>query len=198
MNILKNLFGSKGKTEQTEPTTFASPETTVVEKQPENIPPVDLFIDNEVPQPESQAAAETQSKITVFLNRNYHSMGINDGYEYHSQDTLETGKKKIRAEFQLIVDQEIETMSQQKLKMRTLVIDVTKISDEAKQKLELTIEEVNASLLKLEKQKELSAENKGWVMNVIHSYHQGYVQGLNNFILEENFINAPNYFNSKN
>ena len=197
MSILSKLFGNKTKTEN-QATMIAEPLTTVVETQQENIPPVDLFIDNEVPQPERLAAAETQSKITVFLNRNYHSIGINDGYEYHSQETLETGKKKIRAEFQFIVDQEIETMSQQKLKMRTLVIDVTKISDEARQKLELTIEEVNTSLSKLEKQKELSAENEGWVMNVIHSYHQGYVQGLNDFISGENFLTASNYFYSKN
>ena len=197
MSIFSKFFGNKTQTEN-QATMIAEPLTTVVETQQENIPPVDLFIDNEVPQPERLATAETQSIITVFLNRNYHSIGINDGYEYHSQETLETGKKKIRAEFQFIVDQEIETMSQQKLKMRTLVIDVTKISDEARQKLELTIEEVNTSLSKLEKQKELSAENEGWVMNVIHSYHQGYVQGLNDFISGENFLTVPNYFNSKN
>ena len=197
MSIFSKFFGNKTQTEN-QATMIAEPLTTVVETQQENIPPVDLFIDNEVPQPERLATAETQSIITVFLNRNYHSIGINDGYEYHSQETLETGKKKIRAEFQFIVDQEIETMSQQKLKMRTLVIDVTKISDEARQKLELTIEEVNTSLSKLEKQKELSAENEGWVMNLIHSYHQGYVQGLNDFISGENFLTVPNYFNSKN
>ncbi len=197
MSILSKFFGNKTQTEK-QATMIAEPQTTLVETQQENIPPVDIFIDNEAPQSELQVAAETQSKITVFLNRNYHSIGINHGYEYHSQETLETGKKKIRAEFQFIVDQEIEAMSQQKLKMKTLVIDVTKISDEARQKLELTIEEVNISLSKLEKQKEFSAENEGWVMNAIHSYHQGFIQGLNDFILGENFLNAPNFLNSKN
>lgn len=191
MNILKKLFGNKGKTEQSETAAvIAPPETTVVEAQQANIPLVDLFIDNEVPQSEQQVAAETQSKITVFLNRNYHSTGINDGYEYHLQETLETGKKKIRAEFQLIVDQSIQEKFASRLQMKNLIIDVTKISDDARQKLENTIEELNSSLSLLQKQKELSAENEGWVMNAIHSYHQGFVQGLNDYIAGEQLLNS--------
>jgi hypothetical protein len=117
-------------------------------------------------------------------------MGINDGYEYHSLETLETGKKKIRAEFQLIVDQCIQEKFASRLQMRNLIVDVSKVSDDARQKLENTVEELNSSLALLEKQKELSAENEGWVMNAIHSYHQGFVQGLNDYIAGENLLNS--------
>ena len=188
MSIIEKLFGGKAKTENPV-TAITEPQTTVAE-QPENIPPMDLFIDNEIPQPEQHQTAETKSKITLYLDRNYHSMGINDGYEYHSQETLETGKKKIRAEFQLLVDQSIQEKYERRLQMKNIIADVTKISDEARQKLENVIEELNASLNTLQKQKELSAENEGWVMSAIHSYHQGFVQGLNDYIAGENLLNS--------
>jgi hypothetical protein len=189
MNILSKLFGGKTQTENSA-IIVTEPRTTVIENQSENVPPIDLFIDNEVPQPEPQIAPETQNKITVFLSRNYHSMGTNDGYEYHSQETLEVGKKKIRAEFQLIIDHSIQEKFGSRLQMRNLIVDVTKVSDDARQKLENTVEELNSSLALLQKQKELSAENEGWVMNAVHSYHQGFVQGLNDYITGENLLNS--------
>lgn len=187
MSIIEKLFGGKAKTENPV-TTITEPQSTVAE-QPENIPPVDLFIDKEVPQQEQQQVAESKSRITLFLDRNYHSIGINDGYEYHSQETLETGKKKIRAEFQLIVDQAIQEKSERRLQLRMMIVNVEKIAEETKRNLELTIEELNSSIALLQKQKELSAENEGWVMNAIHPYHQGYVQGVNIRIESENFLN---------
>ncbi len=187
MNFLSKFFDNKTKTNNPIKM-ITEPKSIAVETPEENIPPVDLFIDNEAPQPEKQAATETESKITVFLNRNYQSMGINDGYEYHSQETLETAKKKIRAEFQLIVDQSIQEKFGNRLQMKNLVVDVAKVSDDARQKLENTIEELNSSLNILQKQKELSAENEGWVMNAVHSYHQGFVQGLNDYISGENLL----------
>lgn len=189
MSILSKFFGNKNQTEN-QATMIAAPQTTIVKTHQENIPPVDLFIDTEVPQPEQQLLEETQNKITIFINRNYHSMGTNDGYEYHSQDTLEVGKKKISAEFQLIIDKSIQEKFGSRLQIKNLIVDVTNVSDGARQKLENTVEELNSSLALLQKQKELSAENKGWVMNAVHSYHQGFIQGLNDYINGENLLNS--------
>lgn len=69
-------------------------------------------------------------------------------------------------------------------------MNVEKIAEETKRNLELTIEELNSSIALLQKQKELSAENEGWVMNAIHSYHQGFVQGLSDYIAGENLLNS--------
>ena len=187
MSIFKYLFGNKGKTEATE-TAVAEP-GTVVEPQTDTVPPIDLFIDNEAPQPK-QTIEQPQSRVTVFLSRNYHSNGIHDGYEYHSQETLETAKKKIRAEFQLIIDQAIQEKLASRLQLKNMIVDVKKISDDARQKLENTIEELESSLAILQSQKELSAENEGWVMNAIHSYQQGFVQGLNDWLSGEQLLNS--------
>jgi hypothetical protein len=188
MSIFKNLFGVKTKAENP-----INSNTEVLEKFEEaktNIPTMDLFIDNETPIKETPLKSASQSNISNFLDRNYKSMGINDGYEYHSSETLEIGKRKIRAEFQLIIDQMIQEKSERRLHLRMMLVNVELISDETARNLGLTVEELNASIALLERQKELSAENEGWVMNAIHGYHQGFVQGLNDFIAGENLLNS--------
>lgn len=187
MSILKNLFGNKGKTGVIEKETAIAESVTFVETQPEVAPPLELFIDNNPPRPR-EIDEQVQSKVTIFLSRNYHSIGINDGYEYHSHETLEMAKRKLKAEFQLTIDQSIQEKLASRLQLKNIVVDVNRISDEANQKLENIIEELNTSLAILQKQKELSAESEGWVMNAIHSYHQGFVQGLNDWLAGEHLL----------
>ncbi|MCX8020844.1 MAG: hypothetical protein N2747_10160 [Chitinophagaceae bacterium] len=191
MNIFKGFFDSSSKNGHLSAETFAPQATSVVESLPENTPPIDLFIDREPPQGEQEeTVSQSKSKISAFLERDFHSIGVKDGFEYHSFETLETGKKKIRAEFQLIIDQMIQEKLEKRLQLKMMVVNVEKISDETRRNLEFTIDELNSSIELLKKQKELSTENEGWVMNAIHSYHQGFVQGLNDFIESENLLNS--------
>lgn len=182
-----NIFGKKPQTIESE-TDYKQTKTEELENQLDNIPPVDLFIDNEPPHIE-EIEEPKQSEITLFLNRDFHKMGSGDGYEFHSSDTLETGLKKIRAEFQLIIDQSIQEKIDKRLKLTNLIVDVVDISDKTVNKLENTVLELNTTLDLLERQKELSAENEGWVMNAIHNYNQGFIQGLNDYISIENLLN---------
>lgn len=159
-----------------------------------NTPPMDLFIDSNEPFKSSKTEAATGNRINQFLNRNFLTLGINDGFEYHSFDTFTKVKRKLLAEFQLIMDQEIQDKKERMLELRQLVIDVKDLSEAAKAKLELTIEELNSSLLLLQSQKELAALEEGWVMNAIHTYYQGFTQGLNDYIEGEQFLSAVKNF----
>lgn len=185
MSILKNLFGNNTKTENTNTTVLEA-----VEDSKTNIPTMDLFVDNEVPQALSPEKPIARGSISTFLDKNYKGMGINDGYEYHSNETLEVGKRKIKSEFQLIIDQMIEAKSERRLQLRMMLVNVEIISDETARNLNLTIDELNDSLALLKNQKELSALNEGWVMNAIHGYHQGFVQGLNDYVAGEILLNS--------
>lgn len=186
MSILKRIFGDNAKTENA--VSMITPTAGLVESNPLNVPPFELFIDNEAPQKERPVFVEPKSEISNFLDQNYLSMGNNDGFEYHSNETLEIGKKKIRAKFQLIMDKMIQTKNENRLQLNIMKINVEHIAEETKRRLELTIEEINSSISLLEKQKELSAENEGWVMNAIHTYHQGFIQGLNDYMDSENLL----------
>lgn len=189
MNFFSRLFGSK-KNSNVNVVNLPANQEKVVDESNVEAPPVELFIDSEQPKQSNAVQSTQHSKITLFLDRNYHSLGIRDGYEYHSSETLDTGKKKIRAEFQLILDQQIQEKQEKRLQLQHLIIDVTAISPLTLQKLQKTIEDLNSSIDLLHKQKELSIENEGWVMNAIHSYHQGFTQGLNDFIAGEELLNS--------
>ena len=189
-----NLFGQKPH--KNESANENAQQDTIVEDELGNPPSFDLFVDPEPPKSVQQMNSK-ESGIKAFLGRNYHSMGVNDGYEYHTQETLETGKRKIRSDFQFVIDQELDILNQKRLQMRTLLISVSKISEEAKQNMDLLIDELNSSLDTLKMQKELSVENEGWVMSAIHGYHQGFIQGLNGYISDEQLLNSSNLFTSK-
>jgi uncharacterized protein YsxB (DUF464 family) len=160
-----------------------------------NIPPVDLFIDNQPPQLESNNKEQVPNRISQFLKRDYLSIGFNDGYEYHSNDTLEAGKKKIIAEFLLVMDQSIEEKQLEILKYKNLLVDVSNVSEETSKKLQNSIETLILSLNSIQKQKELSVDNEGWVMTAIHSYYLGFKQGTDGFIAGEDLINSIKTFN---
>jgi hypothetical protein len=152
-----------------------------------NAPPVELFIDDNNPK-EEQVVEQHNSRLAMFLNRDYYTAGSHDGYRYHSDETLEISKRKLKAEFQLIMDQCIQHKYVIRIQMRNMIVDVTRISENAKQKLENTISEIEASLDVLETQKELSSQSEGWIMTVIHSYQQGFIQGLSDWLDGEQLL----------
>ena len=188
MSFFENLFGNTTKNQNSVITNTATQES--VEDSKTNTPSMDLFVDNEAPQIQAPGRSTPKDNISTFLNRNYKGMGINDGYEYHSNETLAIGKSKIRSEFQLVIDQMIEEKSERRLQLRMMLVNVERISDETSRNLQLTVEELNDSIALLKTQKELSAENEGWVMNAIHGYHQGFVQGVNDYVAGENLLNS--------
>jgi len=189
MSFLNNLFGrsaSKNASliENVESSKINDPGRAV------NIPPKELFIDNTPPAAQITTEEHTTNKIRKFISRDYFSLGFKDGYEYHSNDILESGKKKIKADFLLILDQSIEEKQRERLKTKNLLIDVYEVSDDAYKKLENTIEEMNISINTLHKQKELSCDNEGWVMTAIHAYHMGFKQGIDDYIAGEELLNS--------
>lgn len=143
--------------------------------------PEDLFIDNSPPHTPHISQKEN-SRLLNFLHNHHYENGLQEGFEYHTADILETGKKKIRSDFQLLVDQNIEEKVNHKMKARMMLIEINEVSRETKQHLELLIAELSTSIDNLQKQKELCVENEGWVMTAIHDYHKGYTQGLRDYI----------------
>lgn len=189
MKIFSSLFGKKANS--LNPVTETSDTGNKVNTlNVATIPPAELFVDNQPPQVEQPSSEQVTNRINLFLQRDYLSMGFNDGYEYHSNETLESGKKKIKAEFLLIIDKSIEEKQLERLKIKNLLVDVSKVSEDASMKLENTIDELNISLNTLQKQKVLSVDNEGWVMSVIHAYHLGFKRGTDDFIAGEELLNS--------
>jgi hypothetical protein len=186
MNFVSKIFGGNAKAEQSP---VAQPETHLPTTEQGNAPPSELFLDDEQPLP-NQEIEDTPSRIKEFLDRNFHSQGVRDGYDYHSKEALDNANKKIKAEFLLIVDQVIQQKNVHKLSIRNLIIDVNQISETTTKKLENTTFELEASITLLQKQKDLSIENEGWVMVAIHGYRQGFIEGMETFVESDMLIKS--------
>jgi hypothetical protein len=188
MNIFSKLFDKK-KSSVLNNTAIPETKDNLITTTADKTPDMDLFIDSEEPSIKT-VQVQQQSKITQFLNRNYHALGVNDGHEYHSSDNLTIGKRKIGAEFRLILDHEIQEKEEKRLQLENLITDVSGVSPLTLQKLHNTLQKLCAAIDKLEKQKELSIEEEGWVMNAIYSYQQGFTQGLTDYIDSEELLNS--------
>lgn len=188
MNIFSKLFG---KTKLSVLNNTAIPETkeNIGSTADNKTPDMDLFIESEEPTAKPVQVQE-ESKITQFLNRNYYALGVHDGHEYHSSDNLTIGKRKIGTEFRFILDHEIQEKEERRLQLENLITDVSAVSPLTVQKLQNTLQKLSSAIDKLEKQKELSIEEEGWVMNAIYSYQQGFAQGLTDYIDSEELLNS--------
>ncbi len=188
MNIFSKLFGKKKSTVLNN-TPISETKDNNISASEDLVPDKDLFIESQEP-PRKTIQAEQPGKISLFLSRNYHALGVHDGYEYHSSENLMTGKRKIGAEFRLVLDQEIQEKEEKQLQLENLIIDVSSVSPLTLQKLQNTLQKIGVAIDRLEKQKELSIEEEGWVMNAIYSYQQGFNQGVSDYIDSEAMLNS--------
>lgn len=188
MNFFSKLFGGK-KNQVTDSTNHSTTEDKFIDEPKIEGPTMELFIESEEPK-KPKLNPSSQSKLLLFLNRDFHSVGIREGFEHHCSETLDNAKKKIRSEFQLIIDQQVQEMCDKKLQLQNLIVDVNAVSALTLKKLENTIADIDRSIDLLLKQKELSIENEGWIMNVLHSYNQGFKQGVDDYIAGEDFLNS--------
>jgi hypothetical protein len=187
MNFLSNFFKSKDLYSELYKSDNADDELSP-EVESISPPNKDLFIDSEMP----SVQLKSVSKISAFLARNFHVIGMRDGYGYHSSENLTIGKRKIGAEFRLLLDQEIQDQENKQLRLENLIVDVSLISDLTLQKLQNTVTNIKSSINLLQVQKELSTEEEGWVMNAVYGYKQGYSQGLMDYIDSESLLNSIN------
>jgi len=188
MNTIRNIFGLKGKSKTT--LTEENNNFSLLLEKSESGADLDLNDKRHVPDNNEEPKSSSDSLIAKFLKRDYLYRGRKDGYHYRSSETLEIGKRRIKAEFLLIIDETIEEKNEYRLKLCNMVTEVAQVSSAAQLQLENTIMELESAIDNLQLQKELSIESEGWVMNPIHSYHQGFLYGLNDWIKREDLFKS--------
>jgi|GEM_PF-1244959 len=191
MSIFSRIFNKNTNVNATSNNT-ANGESFITSEEPLNIPAQDLFIDNNPPVQYDNTAVKAKTKITAFLENNFLLLGYREGFEHHNSEIFEMGKKKILADFRLLIDQTIESKQSERLKLESHIIDVAQVCGNTEKKLQNTLRDLDRSISVLEKQKELTVDNEGWVMSAIHDYHQGFVKGTSDFLEGERLINSIN------
>lgn len=157
-----------------------------------NAPSADLFVDPTPPQPTRLTNQPT--KLTLFLNKDYWSLGRRDGYLYHTAESFVIWKRKTKAEFQLVVDQLIQEKSTQRLTLLNHIVSIGGIHDATSTQLTNSIREVESDIERLTTQKELSAVDEGWIMSVLHGYQLGFTQGLKEYVEGEALLKHGSLF----
>lgn len=197
MNILKKLFVTEVKTEQ--PVLISEPiSTNVVSEQSDDLFK-NLFMETEQPPAVAPKDNLQPSKISEFLNRNYESKGLREGYEYGTLELLDNSIKQIKSELLIILDQMIEEKRLGVLNLVNQIPAVFNIAPVVVTQLENAIVETKNSIADLQKQKELTVENEGWVMNGIHSYREGFIKGVITKQGENQLLYiTSNFFTTKN
>lgn len=152
-----------------------------------------LFVDRTPP----EAPRETvkTSELAQFMTDEHSMKGYRDGYNYRTADVLENNIKLLRAQFRLIIDGRLETVRKLLSELKEHRIESKGISSRLEEGVELQINETQEVMLRLEREKELSAEDEGMIARVIHSYREGYTRGLELYRREKFIAGSTGFFN---
>lgn len=159
-------------------------------------PTKELFVEEVPPRPglQPEATEIRPTKLAAFLGQDYWTMGRRDGYLYHSAEGFELWRKKIKAEFLLVMDQLIQEKSEQRLVLRNHLSSIGSMHEVTSTQLHNTIHDLEADAERLTAQKELAAVDEGWIMGAVHSYQLGFTQGLREYVESENLVKSSSLF----
>jgi hypothetical protein len=180
MNFFKQLF-------RREPTSTPGSEAIAP-----GLPSEDLFLDTQAPVP-SPAASEA-SLLGSFLGRDFMSLGQEEGFDFHSAEYLKASRRRIRAEFLVLLDQVILERRDACRLVQHRMIELEDLSLEMHRQLELQLEEMHRVLHVLEQQKTLAANEEGWLMQALHAYQVGYHRGVQDRLDSDEFIQGQRLF----
>jgi len=185
-NIFKNLFGNNRSAHALNNTSENGIHSDISE---------DLFIEKETleeePQPLPQKA---KSHLARFLERDFYSMGFQDGYIQRSSALRDITIRKIKADFRLCIDRQIQEVNDQVIELEKHLIDINGISSEFTAKIMIFKRKFEQDLERLEKEKQQSAIDEGLVMVAVHQYHEGYHIGLSKYQNEKLLIEGNGLF----
>lgn len=184
MNFFTRLFGSKiNLNNQAQGINAANAEVATA------VIPENLFVESAAPE-SPNATAEPKTIVNDFLDQDFVHAGARDGFNFHSNEILESRKKEIKSRFSLVIDQAIQDKRQSRLQIENLRVEMAGISDEMEDKLANTIREMDHTLETLRQQKELTSMDEGWVMTCLRKYHSGFLQGMRDYIESESLFGS--------
>lgn len=174
MNLLRRIF-------QRDTTPAAAGDTTL-----SAAPPEDLFLDRTPPV--KVPDREDDSLIGHFLARDYQLLGQEEGFDYHSADYLKAARRRIRAEFLVLLDKVQLENREQGRQIKNRMVELEDIAPDMYRQLELRLEETQRVLDVLDHQKVLAANEEGWLMQALNAYQVGYLRGVQDRLDSDDFL----------
>lgn len=128
--------------------------------------------------------------LESFLDKDYSTLGKIDGFHHKTTDYRDARIKQVRSEFQIILDRLLERCRLQICELEGELSQLGDLSDLLKEKLVRHITYLRDQEAALQKDKELTALNEGKIMQAIHAYSRGYLEGVA-LHLETNILKNP-------
>ncbi|WP_167616646.1 hypothetical protein [Maribellus sediminis] len=153
----------------------------------------ELFV-NPIPPTQNVKSQQVESMLQIFLGLDYFGNGYKDGYNWHSNELLETRIRAIKADFRMNLGLKFDQVNQDIVKLKSYKIEINSMSEELSAQFEIKLNAKKEILTQIEKEKELSALDEGLVMTCIHKYREGYLQGTNAFMEEKMFASTTGLF----
>lgn len=154
----------------------------------------ELFVDKTPP----VSLKEEEKQPTIlqsFLQANYSTLGFQDGYDHHAMEFLTHKLNIFKSEFRNIIDETVDSRNQEIFQLRKQMIETQGLSERLVEQVELRIAELKDIVVKLEKEKELSAFDEGLIMKTIHQYKEGFLRGSKDYHEEKFFASSTGLFN---
>lgn len=159
--------------------------------------PENLFVDNEQPVAEQENFSDpgNDTNIQSYLEQDFFNKGYKDGYDYHSNDTLVHHIKSIKTDFRIKLDLLIDLKRRKILELKNQHIEVEGLSERLCRQIDTLLSDLTITIERLEKEKELSAIDEGWIMKAVHNYRDGFFRGLEIYQEERLIGISTGFFN---
>lgn len=124
----------------------------------------------------------SHNPLMEFKSRDFMATGYKKGFEEHSADALENGQLKLKAEFRNILQIMKDKNKSEIFVLKNEIVDAHSISERLTKKLELRIEQIESNINTMDYELELSVLNEGFIMEVLHTYREGYSKGYSDYV----------------
>ena len=187
MNLFKSLFGKNGSHEISDQVT-ANPVIDIPNEEFR-----ETFIDENPPV--SNVEVPRENILKLFLDQNFFSKGYNDGYSFHSKQSLDSGLATIGSEYRHILEIMIDDKNSEVYEIEQTKLQAEGMPGNITEQFELRINTVKDAISKCSEQYELSNENKGNVEFILNNYTEGFLKGQQQYFNEEVFARTTGLFN---
>lgn len=191
MSFFSNIFGRNGhKTQNGSEAEF----THSFQGEPDMKSFENIFVNPEPPAKEKETNQRIGSGLEEFLVREYFQMGYEEGYKTHSAEAKNARINVIKSEFRQIMSRKIDQLRQEVLALEDHLIDVEGVDQRLEKKIIKRIDYIKERCDEYEKEKALSVEDEGLVMEAIHKFTDGFIKGTQMYTEESLLASSTGMF----
>jgi hypothetical protein len=117
-------------------------------------------------------------ELTSFFSANYFGLGRHNGAQYKTQEALALGRQSLVSKFQNTLAQLVAQRQAKIDALSNMAVQTQGVCGTVTSQLHLASQRLERDMAALQSQVDLAAEGKGWILQVLNEYQQGFGKGL--------------------